>query len=84
MEAICIKIEDDFARDIEKAIKEHHYTTKTEFVREAMRDKLSDLEKEELLKQAVYLRGASKHKTTDEEVHQARKKLSKIWETRFK
>lgn len=84
METICIKLEDEFAHDIEKAIKKHHYTTKTEFVREAMRDKLSNLEKEELLKKVAAMYGASKHKTTDEQLHQAREKAFKDIENTFK
>ena len=47
METITIKLEDKFAKDVEEAIKRHRYTTKTEFVREAIRDKLKEIEDEE-------------------------------------
>jgi metal-responsive CopG/Arc/MetJ family transcriptional regulator len=74
METVSIKLEDNFAKDLDKTIKKNHYTTKTEFIREAIRDKMRDLEKEEMLLRAKKLYGASKRKTTDEELHAAREK----------
>lgn len=74
MEAVSLKLEDEFLRDIETTMKKHRYTTKTEFIREAIRDKIRDLEKEELLLKAKSLYGASKRKTTDEELHKAGEK----------
>lgn len=71
METISIKMEENFAKDIEKTMKKHRYSTKTEFIREAVRDKIRDLEKEEALLRAKKLFGSSKRKTTDEDVHRA-------------
>lgn len=58
MESITIKVDDDFAREIEKAMKPM-YTTKTEFIREAIRDKIS-AQREQILRS--YL-GSVKTKT---------------------
>ncbi len=74
METITIKLEDKFAKDVDDAIKKHRYTTKTEFVREAIRDKLRDIEREEALVHAKKLYGTSKRKTTDKMLHKAREK----------
>ena len=74
MEAVSLKLDDGFLRDIESIMKKHRYTTKTEFIREAIRDKIRDLEKEELLLKAKNLYGASKRKTTDAQLHKAREK----------
>ena len=74
MEAISLKLEEGFLQDIETIMKRHRYTTKTEFIREAIRDKIRDLEKEELLLKAKNLYGASKRKTTDEQLHKAGEK----------
>ena len=71
MESVSLKLEDKFLKDIEEIMKKHRYTTKTEFIREAIRDKIRDLEKEELILRAKALYGASKRKTTDEDVHRA-------------
>jgi len=74
MEAVSLKLENEFLHDIEKTMKKHRYTTKTEFIREAIRDKIKDLEKEELLMKAKKLYGSSKRRTTDEDIHKAGEK----------
>ena len=74
MEAVSLKLEDNFLHDIEKTMKRFRYTTKTEFIREAIRDKIHDLEKEEALLRARKLYGASKRTTTDVMLHEARDK----------
>ena len=74
MESVSLKLEDKFLQDIHETMKKHRYTTKTEFIREAIRDKIRDLEKEEALIRAKKLYGASKRKTTDEDTHKAGEK----------
>ncbi len=74
METISIKLEETFAKNVEKLMKKHNYTTKTEFIREAIRDKVDDLEKEEAIARLRKVYGASRQKTTDKQLHQARKK----------
>ena len=68
---------------IERAIKEHRYTTKTEFIREAIRDKLKEIENQDLLKKAALLAGSSKRETTDDELHKAGERVVKIYEKRY-
>ena len=84
MESVSLKLENEFLKDIEGIMKKHRYTTKTEFIREAIRDKIRDLEKEELLLGAKKLYGASKRKTTDEELHKAGKKAFRDLEQELK
>ena len=74
MEAVCVKFEDKFLQDVEEAMKRHRYSTKTEFIREAVRDKIKELEKEESLLRLKKMYGASKRKTTDAQLHLAREK----------
>ena len=62
---------------MEVIMKKHRYTTKTEFIREAIRDKMRELEKEEALLKVKKLYGASKRKTTDEQIHKAGEKAVK-------
>ncbi len=53
-------------------MQKHHYATKTEFIREAIRDKVRQLQALEGLAQT---RGASKHTTTDAQLHAAREEI---------
>jgi len=84
MESISLKLEPNFLRDIEKTIKKNRYSTKTEFIRAAIRDKITELEKEETLKNIDKLFGSLKHKTTDEQLHAAGEKAFKQLERKFK
>ena len=77
MEAVSLKLEDTFLQDIEKTMKKHRYTTKTEFIREAIRDKIKDLEKEEALLRLEKAYGASKRKTTDAQLKKAREEAAR-------
>jgi len=49
MENISLKLEERFLRAIEAVMKKHNYMTKTEFVREAIRDKMRRLEEKEIV-----------------------------------
>ena len=49
MENISLKLERNFLNAIIKVMKKHNYVTKTEFVREAVRDKIRMLEEREIV-----------------------------------
>jgi len=48
MENVSLKLERNFLNAIEKVMRKHNYTTKTEFIREAVRDKIRKLEEKEI------------------------------------
>jgi len=49
MENISLKMEEGFVKVIDQVMKKHNYMTKTEFIREAIRDKIRKLEEKEIL-----------------------------------
>jgi metal-responsive CopG/Arc/MetJ family transcriptional regulator len=49
METISLKLEENFLTAIKKVMKKHNYTTKTEFIRESIRDKIRKLEEKEIV-----------------------------------
>lgn len=77
-------MEDELLSEIDKKLAKHRYSTRTEFIRDAIREKLSDLEKEDILKELVKLKGSSKHKTSDEQLHAAREKAFELVEAKLK
>jgi len=83
MESVCIRFEEKFLKTFMKTMDKFGYSTKTEFIREAIRDKIRELEKQELLKRLDKLFGSSKHKTTDEELHVAGEKAFEKLERKF-
>jgi metal-responsive CopG/Arc/MetJ family transcriptional regulator len=83
MDVLNIKIEKGIIRDIDKSLRKYRYSTRSEFVRDAIRQKLTDLEKEELMRAVAKVRGSSKHKTSDTQVHETRERLIKKLEKQF-
>ncbi len=51
MKGVSLKLEKEFLNAIEKIMKKHNYMTKTEFIRESIRDKIKKLEEKEITKE---------------------------------
>ncbi len=49
IENVSLKLEENFMNAIKKIMKKHNYMTKTEFIREAIRDKIKRLEEKEII-----------------------------------
>lgn len=62
--------------EMDKNLAKYRYSTRTEFIRDAIRSKLSELEKKKMLEAVHRLRGISKRKTTDEDLHKIRENLA--------
>lgn len=84
MQTISLKLEDSLLKEIDNKLARHRYSTRTEFVREALREKLSELEKDELLREIAKLHGSSKRKTTDEKLQMASEKAFELLEKKFR
>ena len=94
MEYISFRLEKAIVKQIEKVLKEFHYSTKSDFLRDAIREKLKKLEEERERKKAwkaLYaargiLKGKGKAKT-DEEWYKLReeagKELIEYYEKKF-
>lgn len=94
MEHVSIKLDSKMSKQIGKDMKDFHYSTKTEFIRESIREKLKKNEEERKRKQAwqalVAARGVFKAKgkaKTDEEFRKLTEKAGEefieILEKRF-
>lgn len=77
MDAVCIKLDKKVLNKMDRCMKENNYSTKTEFIREAIRDKMTELEKETAIAQLKKLLGASKKKTSEEEYKRGREEVMK-------
>jgi len=82
MEAISLKLEENLLTEIDQKLAKHRYSTRTEFIRDAIRMRLSDLEKEDLLRAVSQLKGSSKRKTTEAQLHKAREAAFDLLEKR--
>ena len=85
MQTISIKIDEELMKAMKKLMKEHRYSTQTEFIREAIRMKLSEeRERKDVLKRLHKIYGASRIQTTDEDLHRVREEISRELEDEIK
>lgn len=82
MESITIKVDDDLAREMDLAMKPY-YSTKTEFIREAIRDKLKTIRKDDAIEKLNSYLGKSKVKTSKNEERDIRNKAGKMLAKEF-
>lgn len=78
MQIVSVKFKEDVLEKMDKSISEHDFNSRTEFIREAVRDKLKGLSKEEMIAEFLKLRGKFKHKkTTDADLRRIREEVGK-------
>lgn len=82
MESITIKVEESLAKEIDKAMKPD-YSTKTEFVREAIRDKLKAIRTQKALEALQRNFGKAKVQTPLEEDRKIREEVAKEFAKKF-
>ena len=71
-EMITLKLESKFLKEIDSVAKKNNYHNRTEFIRNALREKVDETKLKQAMQSIVHLRGASKKKTTEEEYERAR------------
>lgn len=74
METVSIKMDDELFKEMKKTLKKNGYSTQTEFIREAVRERLRKLNREDIINQLDKHFGKSKRKTTDEDLEKIREK----------
>lgn len=66
MESVTIKIDENLSKRLNETMSSKGYSTKTEFIREAIRDKLEIYEQELVINEFLKSKGKSKSHTTYE------------------
>ncbi len=64
-------------KTVDKSLKKNNFSTRTEFIRTAIRDKLDKMKREDLIKELMKLRGSAKKKVSDRQLRIAREKALK-------
>jgi len=73
-EMITVKLEDSFLDNIDNIVKKEGYQSRTEFIRNALREKVEASKLKEVMMELSKLKGASKKKTSDEKLEKIREK----------
>ena len=83
MENVSLKIEENFMNAINKVMKKHNYMTKTEFIREAIRDKIKQLETERFMQKLAKYKGKTTSNLNDERLHKNREEIANRYLKKF-
>ena len=74
---VTFKMERNFLEKVDKTLKYFNYSSRTDFIRDAMRSKLAELDKAASIKKLEGFLGFSNKKTTDKENRKTREKVIK-------
>jgi|SaaInlStandDraft_4_1057021.scaffolds.fasta_scaffold40071_2 metal-responsive CopG/Arc/MetJ family transcriptional regulator len=67
MESVSLKLDETMLSNIDHTLKDNNYSTRTEFIRDAIRIKLDELKKAKLIEEFIKFKGKSSKKTTYDE-----------------
>ena len=73
-EMITVKLENKFLKNIDNVVQKEGYQNRTEFIRNALREKVEEVKLRETMASIAHLKGASKKKTTEREYEEIRKR----------
>ena len=71
-ELVTFKLEKNFLKDVDTAVKKNNFSSRTDFIRDALREKLEKIRYDYAVIVLYKLKGISKTKTTDEEYERIR------------
>ncbi|MBC8501174.1 MAG: ribbon-helix-helix protein, CopG family [DPANN group archaeon] len=74
-EMITVKLEKKFLGEVDNIVKKHGYQNRTEFIRNALREKVDEAKLREAMMSIAHLKGAAKKKTTEEEYERIREQV---------
>ncbi len=74
-EMINVKLDDMFLKEIDTIVEKQGYHNRTEFIRNALREKVEETKLKDAMMQIARLKGASKKKTSDADLEKIREKV---------
>ena len=83
-EMITFKLEDTFLKDVDEVVKSQRFQSRTEFIRNALREKVEEAKMKEAMMQIAKLKGASSKKTSDVDLEKIRDKVFDEFERKLK
>jgi metal-responsive CopG/Arc/MetJ family transcriptional regulator len=71
---ITVKLDDSFLEDVDQVVKTKGYQNRTEFIRNALREKVDKVKMDEAILELAYLKGSAKKRTSAKEYEAVRKR----------
>lgn len=83
METVTFKLQETVLRKVDQVLKPLNFSNRTEFIREAVREKLNKIETEQFMRKLAKFKGAAKTTVSDERMHQVREEVAREYAERF-
>jgi len=71
---ITVKLDDGFLEDVDQVVKNKGYQNRTEFIRNALREKVDKVKMEEAILELSHLKGSAKKRISAKEYETVRKR----------
>ena len=77
METVTFKLQEDILKKIDSLLKPLHFSNRTEFLRECVREKISDVEGDKFMRAIMEFRGSAKKTVSDARLREIRDEVGK-------
>lgn len=74
-ELVTFKLDSKFLGEVDNISKESGFSTRTDFIRNALGEKVDEIKLREAMIRMSKLKGSSKKKTTNKKIHAVREKV---------
>ena len=83
METVSFKLHEDVLKKIDTILGPLNFNNRTEFIREAVREKLNSIETEKFMKRLAQHKGAAKVKISDEKLREIKEGAARKYAEKF-
>lgn len=83
METVTFKLHEKVLKSIDHILEPLHFSNRTEFIREAVREKLNLIETERFMKRLAMHKGIAKVKISDENLKGIKEDVAKKYAAKF-
>lgn len=84
METVTFKLQEEIIEKIDKILRPLHFNNRTEFIREAVREKLSKVEERDVvIKSLEKFKGSAKVHVSDKRLHEIREEVAREYAKKF-
>jgi len=77
MDIVTVKFQENVLKKLDKAITDHDYNSRTEFIREAVRDKMASLKQDKLVREFLKSREKRRPNVTVDDVRETREHMTR-------
>lgn len=83
METVTFKLQENILKRIDEMLESLNFNNRTEFIREAVREKLNKIENEKFMTKLAQFKGAAKVQVSDERLHEIREEVASEYAKKF-